>query len=86
MWVRARPRCWDILVKVGPTSLNISVGHCAVGQLSEYVHYRMSIGVCLSRYSDLLQVEPLTPGARGEIIIFKVMKVNPITWQSQNMG
>eukprot|EP00066_Takifugu_rubripes_P026953 XP_011616219.1 PREDICTED: protein FAM208A-like isoform X1 [Takifugu rubripes] len=33
-----------------------------------------SKGVCLSRYSDLLQVEPLAPGARGEIIIFKVMK------------
>ncbi|XP_050930559.1 LOW QUALITY PROTEIN: protein TASOR [Lates calcarifer] len=31
-------------------------------------------GVYLSRYSDLLQVNPLTPGATGEIIIFKVMK------------
>lgn len=46
----------------------------------------MSTGVCLSRYSDLLQVEPLAPGARGEIIIFKVMKVNPILWPSPNMG
>ncbi|XP_061747600.1 protein TASOR [Nerophis ophidion] len=31
-------------------------------------------GVYLSRYSDLLQVQPLTPGATGEVIIFKVMK------------
>lgn len=44
------------------------------------------VGVCLSRYSDLLQVEPLMPGARGEIIIFKVMKVNAIICQSQNTG
>lgn len=34
------------------------------------------LGVYLSRYSDLLQVDPITPGATGEIIIFKVMKVN----------
>ncbi|KAM3621562.1 uncharacterized protein V6R79_012819 [Siganus canaliculatus] len=33
-----------------------------------------SKGVYLSRYSDLLQVNPMTPGATGEIIIFKVMK------------
>ncbi|XP_068452041.1 protein TASOR isoform X2 [Clinocottus analis] len=31
-------------------------------------------GVYLSRYSDLIQVNPITPGATGEIIIFKVMK------------
>nr|XP_061786654.1 protein TASOR-like [Nerophis lumbriciformis] len=31
-------------------------------------------GVYLSRYSDLLQVQPLTPGATGDLIIFKVMK------------
>ncbi|XP_029947947.1 protein TASOR isoform X2 [Salarias fasciatus] len=33
-----------------------------------------SKGVYLSRYSDLLQKNPLTPGTTGEIIIFKVMK------------
>ncbi|XP_034440310.1 uncharacterized protein tasora isoform X2 [Hippoglossus hippoglossus] len=33
-----------------------------------------SKGVYLSRYSDLLQINPFTPGATGEIIIFKVMK------------
>ncbi|XP_075996355.1 protein TASOR [Genypterus blacodes] len=33
-----------------------------------------SKGVYLSKYSDLLQVNPYTPGATGEIIIFKVMK------------
>ncbi|XP_070759390.1 protein TASOR [Enoplosus armatus] len=31
-------------------------------------------GVYLSRYSDLLQIHPITPGATGEILIFKVMK------------
>ncbi|XP_044206100.1 uncharacterized protein LOC122981439 [Thunnus albacares] len=31
-------------------------------------------GVYLSRYSDLLQVNSFTPGATGEIVIFKVMK------------
>lgn len=35
------------------------------------------VGVYLSRYSDLLQVDPIAPGAMGEIIIFKVMKVRP---------
>lgn len=43
------------------------------------------VGVYLSRYSDLLQVDPLIPGATGEIIIFKVMKVNQIISQTQNM-
>ncbi|XP_047439664.1 protein TASOR isoform X2 [Mugil cephalus] len=33
-----------------------------------------SKGVYLSRYSDLLQMNAFTPGATGEIIIFKVMK------------
>ncbi|XP_027135126.1 uncharacterized protein tasora isoform X2 [Larimichthys crocea] len=31
-------------------------------------------GVYLSRYSDLLQLNAITPGATGEILIFKVMK------------
>ncbi|XP_069025657.1 protein TASOR isoform X2 [Embiotoca jacksoni] len=31
-------------------------------------------GVYLSRYSDLLHINPLMPGTRGEIVIFKVMK------------
>ncbi|XP_017286994.1 protein TASOR [Kryptolebias marmoratus] len=31
-------------------------------------------GVYLSKYSDLLRTNPFTPGATGEIIIFKVMK------------
>nr|XP_046240860.1 uncharacterized protein tasora isoform X2 [Scatophagus argus] len=33
-----------------------------------------SKGVYLSRYSDLLQVNSISPGATGEIVIFKVMK------------
>lgn len=36
------------------------------------------LGVYLSRYSDLLQANPFTPGASGEILIFKVMKVNQL--------
>ncbi|XP_037346508.2 protein TASOR isoform X2 [Pungitius pungitius] len=31
-------------------------------------------GVYLSRYSDLIQITPLTPGVTGDIVIFKVMK------------
>ncbi|KAI3369721.1 hypothetical protein L3Q82_024567 [Scortum barcoo] len=31
-------------------------------------------GVYLSRYSDLLQINSITPGTTGEILIFKVMK------------
>ncbi|XP_064882588.1 protein TASOR-like isoform X2 [Oncorhynchus nerka] len=31
-------------------------------------------GVYLSKYSDLLQINPLNPGVMGEIIIFKVIK------------
>ncbi|XP_075951683.1 protein TASOR isoform X1 [Anarhichas minor] len=31
-------------------------------------------GVYLSRYSDLIQINAITPGVTGEIIIFKVMK------------
>lgn len=38
----------------------------------------LSLGVYLSRYSDLLQVNPLTPGSAGEILIFKVLKVNQL--------
>ncbi|KAF7656332.1 hypothetical protein LDENG_00042900 [Lucifuga dentata] len=33
-----------------------------------------SKGVYLSKYSDLLQMNPCSPGATGELIIFKVMK------------
>lgn len=29
----------------------------------------------LSKYSDLLQINPFEPGATGDIIIFKVIKV-----------
>lgn len=33
------------------------------------------LGVYLSKYSDLLQMNPFEAGASGDIIIFKVMKV-----------
>jgi len=36
------------------------------------------LGVYLSRYSDLLQLNLFTSGTTGEIIIFKVMKVNQL--------
>jgi len=42
----------------------------------------LSLGVYLSRYSDLIQVNPITPGVTGEIVIFKVMKVNQEACQS----
>ncbi|XP_010767434.1 protein FAM208A-like [Notothenia coriiceps] len=31
-------------------------------------------GVYLSKYSDLLQVNPINPGFTGDMVIFKVMK------------
>ncbi|XP_060897283.1 protein TASOR isoform X1 [Labrus mixtus] len=45
-----------------------------VGQSRVTVLGDPSKGVYLSRYSDLLQNNPVTPGFMGEIIIFKVMK------------
>ncbi|XP_070849967.1 protein TASOR-like [Chaetodon trifascialis] len=45
-----------------------------VGQSWITVLGNPSKGVYLSRYSDLLQVNSITPGTTGEIVIFKVMK------------
>ncbi|KAM8755789.1 protein TASOR isoform 3-T3 [Acanthopagrus schlegelii] len=45
-----------------------------VGQSRITVLGNPNKGVYLSRYSDLLQVNSFTPGATGEILIFKVMK------------
>ncbi|XP_029286862.1 protein TASOR isoform X3 [Cottoperca gobio] len=45
-----------------------------VGQSWITVLGNPSKGVYLSKYSDLLQINPLNPGFTGEIIIFKVMK------------
>ncbi|KAM7006484.1 protein TASOR, partial [Tautogolabrus adspersus] len=45
-----------------------------VGQSRVTVLGDPSKGVYLSRYSDVLQINPMTPGFMGEIIIFKVMK------------
>ncbi|XP_044066398.1 protein TASOR isoform X2 [Siniperca chuatsi] len=45
-----------------------------VGQSWLTVLGNPSKGVYLSRYSDLLQINSITPGATGEILIFKVMK------------
>lgn len=33
------------------------------------------VGVYLSKYSDLLQINPFEVGAFGDMIIFKVMRV-----------
>ncbi|CAG5977835.1 unnamed protein product [Menidia menidia] len=49
------------------------VGHSRITVLGD-----PNKGVYLSRYSDLLQMNPLTPGTTGEIIIFKVMKVDEL--------
>ncbi|XP_047203621.1 protein TASOR isoform X4 [Girardinichthys multiradiatus] len=45
-----------------------------VGQSRNTVLGNPSKGVYLSRYSDLLQTNPLSPGTTGELIIFKVIK------------
>lgn len=33
-------------------------------------------GVYISRYADLLQPNPLEAGATGDVIVFKIIKVN----------
>ncbi|XP_062871377.1 protein TASOR [Trichomycterus rosablanca] len=47
----------------------LSAGHARISNLGNPVK-----GVYLSKYSDLLQINPFEAGASGEIIIFKVMK------------
>ncbi|XP_036987996.2 protein TASOR isoform X4 [Artibeus jamaicensis] len=45
-----------------------------VGQSKITILGSPSMGIYLSRYADLLQTNPLEPGAVGDIIIFKIMK------------
>uniref|UniRef100_A0A3P8YVX9 DUF3715 domain-containing protein n=1 Tax=Esox lucius TaxID=8010 RepID=A0A3P8YVX9_ESOLU len=47
----------------------LSVGHSWITALGN-----PGKGVYLSKYSDLLQINPFNPGVMGEIIIFKVIK------------
>ncbi|KAM9750947.1 protein TASOR isoform 1-T1 [Menidia menidia] len=47
----------------------LSVGHCRVTTLGS-----PSMGVYLSKYSDLLQINPFEVGSFGDMIIFKVMR------------
>uniref|UniRef100_A0A3B4DXG2 DUF3715 domain-containing protein n=1 Tax=Pygocentrus nattereri TaxID=42514 RepID=A0A3B4DXG2_PYGNA len=47
----------------------LSVGHARISNLGN-----PSKGVYLSKYSDLLQINPFEAGASGDIIVFKVMK------------
>lgn len=47
----------------------LSVGHCKITTLGN-----PALGVYLSKYSDLLQINPFEVGSSGDIIIFKVMK------------
>ncbi|KAJ8361018.1 hypothetical protein SKAU_G00175430 [Synaphobranchus kaupii] len=47
----------------------LSVGHTRITTLGN-----PAMGVYLSKYSDLLQINPFDLGATGDIIIFKVMK------------
>ncbi|XP_049632112.1 protein TASOR isoform X2 [Suncus etruscus] len=45
-----------------------------VGQSKITILGNPSMGVYLSRYADLLQVNPLEAGAVGDVVIFKIMK------------
>ncbi|XP_029974464.1 protein TASOR isoform X2 [Salarias fasciatus] len=47
----------------------LSVGHCKISTLGN-----PAMGVYLSKYSDLLQINPFEVGSSGDIVIFKVMK------------
>ncbi|XP_060925088.1 uncharacterized protein tasora isoform X2 [Limanda limanda] len=62
-----------MLVEASKVHQLCETGLC-VGQSWITVLGNPSKGVYLSRYSDLLQINPFTPGATAEIIIFKVMK------------
>ncbi|XP_021550774.1 protein TASOR isoform X7 [Neomonachus schauinslandi] len=45
-----------------------------VGQSKITILGSPSMGIYLSRYADLLQANPLEPGAVGDVVIFKIMK------------
>ncbi|KAM8755164.1 protein TASOR isoform 1-T1 [Acanthopagrus schlegelii] len=47
----------------------LSVGHSRITTLGN-----PSVGVYLSKYSDLLQINPFEVGSSGDMIVFKVMK------------
>ncbi|KAM4562233.1 protein TASOR isoform 2-T2 [Odontesthes bonariensis] len=47
----------------------LTVGHCRITTLGN-----PSMGVYLSKYSDLLQINPFEVGSFGDMIIFKVMR------------
>ncbi|XP_014749102.1 PREDICTED: protein TASOR isoform X1 [Sturnus vulgaris] len=47
----------------------LQVGHSKITILG-----RPSMGVYISKYADLLQPNPLEPGATGDVIIFKIIK------------
>ncbi|XP_011475529.1 protein TASOR isoform X2 [Oryzias latipes] len=47
----------------------LSVGHCRITTLGN-----PSMGVYLSKYSDLLQINPFEVGSFGDMIIFKIMR------------
>nr|XP_015203488.1 PREDICTED: protein TASOR isoform X2 [Lepisosteus oculatus] len=47
----------------------LSVGHSRITTLA-----KPSMGIYLSKHSDLLQINPFDVGATGDLIIFKVMK------------
>ncbi|XP_041802387.1 protein TASOR isoform X2 [Chelmon rostratus] len=47
----------------------LSVGHSRITTLGN-----PSVGVYLSKYSDLLQINPLEVGSSGDMIVFKVMR------------
>lgn len=40
-----------------------------------YFNSFVFVGVYLSKYSDLLQINPLEVGSSGDMIVFKVMRV-----------
>uniref|UniRef100_A0A8D0GFN6 Transcription activation suppressor n=1 Tax=Sphenodon punctatus TaxID=8508 RepID=A0A8D0GFN6_SPHPU len=58
-----RPQVQNICEK------GLQVGHSKITILGN-----PSMGVYLSRYADLLQANPLEPGAAGDIVIFKIIK------------
>ncbi|XP_012661613.1 protein TASOR isoform X1 [Otolemur garnettii] len=45
-----------------------------VGQSKITILGSPSMGIYLSKYADLLQANPLEPGAMGDVVIFKIMK------------
>uniref|UniRef100_H2SS95 Transcription activation suppressor b n=1 Tax=Takifugu rubripes TaxID=31033 RepID=H2SS95_TAKRU len=59
-----------VLIQTWICEKGLAVGHSRITTLGN-----PSVGVYLSKYSDLLQINPFEVGSYGDMIVFKVMRV-----------